>query len=546
MSLVVTPLLADITLGESTSGFSDGSLDPDKFVQGSNSIGWYAGKNGRRSLVYTLPTDEPWTTGDHLYSWQNSDVASKMEDQTTGTGTASGVTLRVTLANGAYREWHLAGADSWDGGWRNFVVDLGHTGTQLYASSGTFSDASDISAVTIYYDLSNSGNIRNVPANCYADAIRVGTGLQVHNTSAADPSFDFGDIADADELVANQWGICQRMDPGAANGYGVAGELVVGDGASTNHCDMLSTGETVTFLQRDGSAGYGFVGDGLYALTFEGNSTGTDQDVYLGVKVGTGDAMTGRNGTKIEAGGPNVVYSVDLSDADLHNVGWYGSSIVGATGGVSTTAAPTTLFELGGCSFDGCDQVDTKDAVLRQGVFLNTTAVSTSGALLWDEAEVDAKNCLFVNNLVAVEVPTLTANMTFDGMEFSGNTNDVRYEGASDYDLNWTNASGAPTIQNAGAGTLTAVNTVTLTLQNVVVGSQCSIHTDPGGTELMNETSVAATVTEPYAFTAAQDVIVRVRKASADPKYKPYDTPGQITSDGLTTFVSQVPDNISP
>lgn len=476
MALAVSFLGNDITLGESITGFSTGALDPDKYKQGSNAVGWYGAKNGRQSIVYTLPTSQSWSTGDHLWSWQNSDVASKMEAQTTGTTTASGVTLRVTLANGAYREWHLAGSDTWDGGWRNFVIDLGHTGSQLYASSGTFSSASNISSVTIYYDLSNSGNIRNVPANCWVDAIRVGTGLQVHNTSAADPAFDYGDIADVDEAVANMWGILQRLDPGAANGYGLQGELVLGDSASTNHLDLLSTGETVTFLQRDGGDGYGFVADALYDMRVEGNSTGTDQDFYLGVKVGTGDSMTGRNGTKIEAGGPNVVFSVDLSDSNIHNVGLYGASIVGATGGVTTTAAPTTLFELGGAVFDGCDQVDFLDAVARQLIVLNTAAVSTSGAIKYVNGTTDIKNSLFINNVRAIYIATLTGDVTFDGMEFQGNTFDVEYGGTGDYDLNWSNAPAAPTVNDASTGTLTPVNTVNTTIKGVPTSAEWRLY----------------------------------------------------------------------
>lgn len=548
MAFTVTTDLTDVDTAESATPWTTGALDPDKFVQGSNSIGWYASKNGRRVNGVSSKSIS-WSAGDHIYWWNASDVASKMEAQTTGTTTASGVTIRVTLANSAYREWHVAGSDTWDGGWRCFVVDLGHTGTHLYASSGSFVDTSNITDVDIYFDLTNSGNIRNVPANCYADAIRVGTGVTAYNTSAADAAFDLTDIADNDNLVANKRGVLEIKD-------GVLfaqGRVTVGDTGS-NHVDFDSQNETFVFSLRDGTDGFGLVSDDLYEMNFVGNATGSDQDISFGVKVGTGDTATGRSGSTIQGTG-TVRWKMDWNDADIHSFTMYGSIIRGAydgTGVIGVQAgSPTTTHEVIGNTFDACGQIDTQDAVVRNVNILNSQETGTTfAALLWDETDIDIKNSLFVNNTNAIEVTTLTANMSFDGMEFSGNTTDVRYEGATDWDLNWTNATGAPSITNAGAGTLTAVNTVVLTLNDVATGSQCAIYAASGGpetvgTELMNEAAVSSTVTEDYAFTSNQPVEIRVRKSTAAPKYFPYNATGTITADGLTVSVSQVADTIA-
>lgn len=538
MALTVTTDLSDIDLAESATPWTIGSLDPDKYVQGSNSIGWYAGKNAR-TVNGVSSKSIAHSAGDHLYFWMASDVISKAEAKTTGTTTASGLTCRVTLSDGAYREWHVAGSDTWDGGWKCFVIDLAHTGTQLYASSGTWSTANNITDVDFYVDLSNSGNIRNVPANHYNDAIRVGTGITAYNTSAADPAFDFADIAAIADATSQKYGILFPQTDGG-DALGCQGHVTIGD-TGTNHLDFDSQSELVEFLERNGT-GDGFVATALYGITVVANATGSDQDFNMGVKVGTGDTMSGRNGTTIRAAG-TATWDFTSQDADLHNFSMYGCTIAGAD---STTTGvlidgPTTTGEIAQTTFDGCSQVQIDDVTTRNCFWLNTTAAATSGALLWENGTTDVKNSNFVNNAVGIEMQTLAANVSFTGMEFSGNTNDVRFEGTGTWDLNWTAASGAPSIQNAGAGTLTAKNTVTLTLTNVVIGSQCSVHTDPGGTELMNEAATSTTVTEPYEFTADQAVIIRVRKSSADPKYKNFAAKATVTSSGLTRRIDQVP-----
>lgn len=471
MTFTVNADLTDFDLAESATPWSTGDLDADYYVQGSNSVGFYMSKNARGSVTINA-TDQTWATGDHLYFWISSSVAAKMESKTTGTGTASGVTVRVTLANAAYSEWHVAGADTWGGEWKCFVIDMGHTGTERYATSGTFSSASQIAEITLYFDLSNSGNIRNVPANTWGDAIRFGTGLTAYNTSAADPSFGFADIAAEAELIANAYGITETID-------GVVfcqGRLTVGD-TGTNHLDFDSQDEVLVFRNRSGDGEGGIVGDALYGVDFVANATGSDQDVNFGIKVGTGDTMTGRNGTLILPGGSSVVYYVDASDADMHNFGMYGVTIRGAVGGTTygvDLAAPTTTFEIAASTFDGCVQLSLDDAVTRNCNFLNSASVATSGALYWDNGTTDVENCLFVNNSNAVEVVTLGADMTFSNMTFSGNTYDVRYEGASDYDLNWSGGT-EPTVNDAGAGTLTPVSSVDYILTNIANPSEVTI-----------------------------------------------------------------------
>lgn len=556
MAFTVTTDFTTIDDAESASTWSTGAVDGDFFVQNTYSIAWNATKNGRRSNTVTPAATKAWSTGDHIYFWWATSVAAKAENKTTGTTTASGMTVRVTLANSAYREWHVAGADTWDGAWKCFVIDMAHTGTQLYASSGTFSSSSNIASVTYYIDLTNSGNIRNADNN-WMDVVRVGTGLRAYNTTAVDAAFDLADIAAQDEAVANRYGVLETKD-------GIIysqGKVTVGDGVGGNHVDFDSQDEVLVFSERNGS-GSGLVADGLYELNFAGNATGTDQNISIGVKVGTGDTATARNGTLVLAGGSAVRFTMDWNDADLHIVTLYGMSVRGGYSGTSGDIAiqagsPTTTHEVIGCTFDGCGQIDFQDATCRDILVLNSGETgSTYGAILWDETDSDIKNSLFVNNTNVFEVRdgVLTANMSFDGMEFSGNTYDVRYEDTvDDFYLDWQNASGAPSIQNAGAGTLTARNTVTLTVNvkesdgTAINGARVRIQ-ETDGTLISQGSTNASGVYQntSYEYTADTDVEVRVRLSpAAGTRYYPTVATGQIVSTGFTTTVTLIEDTLA-
>lgn len=463
-------VVANMTLiddAESATTWSTGSLDAAKFVQGSNAVGFYMSKNNRSSVTITPSTSKAWATGDHLYFWLSSDVASKSEPQTTGTTTPSGLTVRVTLANGAYREWHVAGSDTWDGGWRCFVMDLGHTGTHLYASSGTFSSASNIASVTYYIDLSNSGNIRNVPANHYGDVIRVGTGLTAYGATA----FDLADIAAEDEKVANRYGVLENID-----GIIFAqGEVILGDNTGTNQCNFSSQDEKLVYLTRNGTDGFGLVSSTLYKFNAVGNATGST-DILMGVKVGTGDTATGRSGSDI-IGGSGANVTVDLDDGNVNSVKLYGSKFQNLKGTVDATGL-VAADEIMGTFIDGCDRLDPGAATYRNITVLNSVAIATDGAVIW-ASDTDIQNSSFLNNSRAVVFESSTGTpFTWTGLNFAGNTYDVRNESGTAIVINVSNGN-AGTKEEA-SGTITINNTVNTTIKGVPTGAEWRLYDDSG------------------------------------------------------------------
>lgn len=88
--------------------------------------------------------------------------------------------------------------------------------------------------------------------------------------------------------------------------------------------------------------------------------------------------------------------------------------------------------------------------------------------------------------------------------------------------------------------------TVSITLTNVVAGSRYYVYKTSDETLLGSGTASASTVTIPgVAYVADFGITVRVRKATAAPKYVPLETQATVNSAGVSVFVSQIPDTIT-
>lgn len=101
-----------------------------------------------------------------------------------------------------------------------------------------------------------------------------------------------------------------------------------------------------------------------------------------------------------------------------------------------------------------------------------------------------------------------------------------------------------PTIKTDGAGWRT-LNTVNVTLNNIKIGSECLIYetADPSNV-IMALTADTATETVSYNYLGDLPITIRVRKASTEPQYLPYEATGTITNSGFSLNVAQIEDLI--
>ncbi len=91
-----------------------------------------------------------------------------------------------------------------------------------------------------------------------------------------------------------------------------------------------------------------------------------------------------------------------------------------------------------------------------------------------------------------------------------------------------------------------AIGAFELTLTNVVVGSRVHVEKQSDGTSYYDQVAAASTVVvslSAYApGSANNDLRVKVRKGSAAPYYKPYETLATASSGAQSIYVSQIPD----
>lgn len=93
------------------------------------------------------------------------------------------------------------------------------------------------------------------------------------------------------------------------------------------------------------------------------------------------------------------------------------------------------------------------------------------------------------------------------------------------------------------------IGTHTLTLTNVVTGSRIAIRDQANTTTLYDQVAAGSTVVIPLSVYAGGSPLnnwrIRIRKASAAPKYLPYETLMTATPGSSSIYVSQLPDPIA-
>lgn len=507
MAGAVTKDLIDISVADTTTGWSgsSGALDTEVYKQdGSGSGGAYAyqtGKNTLASCTFTPAANINMTgnyTTPHLYWTMRCDVLPFCELLNTG-ATNSGLMVRVADGSGNYTQWHVAGRDTWDGSWRNFVLDLTNT-ANTHSTSGTLSLA-DVDVITWYTDNSNSGTIRIID-NTWLDAVRYGDGLIANSVTTE--AFDFTDIALIDVAVANYYGVIQE--------YGgvlfAQGAVVLGDLTDTNDTNFVSSGETVYFLdQLVSTSHYAIVGVEATSAT---NPTDIDISGLVCKTVGSTGA------------------EVDFSDTDLNSLSVVGSTFIdmGTISFGSGTLATSKFSGCGASTLANCD-VD--------GVTWELSGLVTiSGTTALDD-------CSFIDSSATASVSTASLetinNCTFGS---DGSNHAVELTAIGDGSMDWDNqlvgyatsdgSTGNEAIYvNVGSGSLTI---------NVQTGASTPYIRTAGATVTVVAGAVPVSVTvKTTAGVAIENANVMLRAADATGPF-PYKESVTITNSGTTATVA--------
>lgn len=229
------------------------------------------------------------------------------------------------------------------------------------------------------------------------------------------------------------------------------------------------------------------------------------------------------------ASSPSATYDF----AGLAMVGWKITNNVSGITLNGVTMSGCRGVTLNGGSMSGCSVANT----------LSASAVTTS-------VPGNISTCNFVSNGTghAIEITTpgtyTFAGNTFDGYGLADTTDAAIYNNSGGaVTLNITGGGDTPTVRNGSGATTTVNNNVTITVDNLVVGSAIRVERVSDGSEV--EFRTAASATETFSVSASINYRIKVRQGTTDPKYAPWQTNTGVITGDTTVFAAQVLDPIA-
>lgn len=416
---VLTNVPATITDCESITGWSGDTfiLDSGVFLQGSNSVSCAMTTNGTNNIQYATtngPAGEFDATDTHIRLWFYLEFIGNISVEA-----SDGIQVEIISDSGTAL-YTVAGRDTYDGGFVQAVIDTSATPTSGSAPTTT--------CTSIGLTVNTDSKPRNVPSNCYIDAIYFGDGYSVTGGTSGD-EIDWSHIAALD--LIERYGVVTDID----GIYFIGGEVTIGDGATTT---WFESGQKVQFKDSSVITAYD---PALFGLVFAGS----------GCRVNITGGAIGAAGTQD--------YLFDASDAAI---------VAFDMTGVQFSAANSILFEsvadVQNCVFDACGQVVSDNCIFKFNNFAN--CVATGGAFLWpaDDTNVSNLNFSICDNDVEYDSSSDAVGTAF--------LNIVHDDTGSDFDVNNT-SGGAATINlsgtsNANSSTGSAVTFVANTVATLI------------------------------------------------------------------------------
>jgi len=424
-----------INNADSVTGWTgEGGLEPDIKVEGTNSVFATLRSDGA-SLSYDSANFTG--TGQHVRGWL----------QFTSLGDLDFFEMNL---NNAF--WNIfRGATSglpipqYRGGWFYAIIDFDST-----PNTGTKTNP----VTSVGYRFQRTGQPRNV-VNCYADVLYYGDGYTATGGTSGDP-ITFATIADVD--VVSAYGIVQSI----RDTNFLFGAVTIGNGATATY--MTVENEAVIFADAP-------VASDLYWIT------------------ATGSGCTFDATNSLFKGNAAQTFGFDMSAV--------GTLI--CNGNVFIQASPLTFTSgqtINSNTFIDCGSLTTGGATINRGSFTTSAPVIVS-----DISQLSL--CTFVgdNTRAAVELTSLgTGTMDWSCIADDGynagsagtftTANDAGADGSifvnvgsGSLTINVIEGGTIPSIRTAGA-TVTVQQSVVLTLENIIAGSEVRLFAQSDLSEL--------------------------------------------------------------
>lgn len=403
--------------------------------------------------------------------------------------------------NTAYYYW--TPGTSYQGGWSQAIIYTGAT-----PDSGTVNKAN---ITRIGMRMVTSSKPRNAPFNALYDAWRYGDGYSITGGTNGD-EIDWSHIATID--AASAYGIVTEE-----NGiYTLRGDIQIGDGVSTTY--FKPEGQLVVFQEEQ-------VLSTLYKLSFFDDASNLTNIDYVGGAISSGSIATG--GT--------LRFDLDANLTDFNAFSMDGVQISGAD---ASTFPNSSSFNVTGCVFDDCNQIDPQLCVFTGHTIKNST--DSGGACLYPSNDANFSNILFQNCNNCIEYDATSDNTfpSFDDIVFDDVSGkyDVNNTSGSSVSISNTGTSNGNSYNTSGS-VVTFVNSVTVTVtvvneNNVAIEGAVVYLKTVGGTVVLNGvTNSSGVITGTYGGTTPASIdatVSGVKYGSSSTPYEYYTLVGSIAT----------------
>ena len=527
----ITDNRTNVTTAESTTNWTDltgtgstATVDNEVFIEGSNSLGEYSTNSDFGQMYNFGATD---VSNNVFYIWIYCTVVSFLDSKATG-----GFRIRFAGSTiGDFFEVYVAGNDEWptaiEGGWTQFVVDIEEAHANSDNTGGTKPATSSVERVGW---ASNCTSMPRMVDNTWVDQIArlpAGSpGIIVQGQNGGTVDWDSADIFTE---LGNAAG---TFLPAPGGAWKINTPIQFGIDDTEDH-GFADTNTTWLWDEQE------FVADGFYGLSAIGNSGGTT-NVDFGVKTGTGDDATGAQGASIQSAATGPRWFMDFDDPDLDAINLYGCSFQHGGDFLLNDPAVSVISSL----YIDCTSALVSNSEQLRNKIINADTADGVAFMTTDDL-TDVVFCeFFFSDGHGIELTTPnTSSQISKGNLFTG----YAAQGGTANDRMVYNNSGAGlvtisiqeqgtfiTYRNGTSATTDVVNSVNITLQDVVLGSQCAVYEAGTDTELMNEAATGGDVVEAYAFSSEQAVDINVRKSSIKPRFRSLTTASVDSDTALT------------
>lgn len=473
---------------DAITGFNQGNVDSDVFIETPSSIGIKASNALFRLYTTTLGATAPYNFssggtefGWHIIIWFNGLTPV---DATSGFRIIVGDTVNVSRA-----EWDVPPPAGYTGGFTSRVIDTGRNfsrievaGTTPWTTTGNPAQLTNINQIGggLQTTTAIMGNFNNV----LVDQFTIGLGIRADGGSVATPN-TFETIRAQDEGTS-KWGWITSV----AGTLLVKGKIFIGPETGTTTSVFTDSSVIVVFASAP-------VATGFYEFATRGTGTSVNWNSML---INAEDPSVARWNLTVDSTTNSFI------DADSLYSGF----------DILKLNPNTTLTTI---KFDNGNRIFQSGSTLNSCNVLNANTVSGSAFVRSDDPS-NIVDCNFTFGLSghAIEIVS-TGSYAFQGNIFNGygangTDNAAIYNNSSgSVTLNITNGGSTPTVRNGTNASTTINNNTAITLTGLKDNTEIRVYTAGTTTELAGiEDATDGTVdNRSFVFTLSAGTNVDIR-----------------------------------